>query len=755
MRRGSDDSSDEETKKPRYVINAPAMDTVREVKSKPEEAKKKPKEAQMLPDQGSASAAELKRELGKAGGNPQLMVSILGTLIRKVPENERLEYTLQRARLCLDLQRNDEAIRDLNTVAGVSPIARVLIAKGHLQKEDCLLAAIEFCRAKSLLTTHSTEVEDVGQLITRGMQKVAYSPCFYIAGSNVNCTVGDGTDLAVVKPKWLMELKGRVVCGVACGSFHTIVLVSACVHAGNGCPEGGVRECNGGNDVFGWGLNRSGQVLGYQTSENVSKPTVVGLLVGRKALAVSAAGDLSCALLASGEVAVWGYSPRMGDNHFVILQERVTGALAAGHDFLLASKGSTLCFWGVLHSSDTVILESPLDGAMTHFEVRGEITNIAAGVSHALIQTFEGDVYAIGSGPAGQLGLGRDTVSISTPTKVPLRDSIQSLHCGPHLSIALSPDTAFLWGQTDPTLSSTRNLHSDADWSPTYITLQSDSPLEEVAIGAHELLARDQAGHIYMRELAYAKRIRDPHPHFSSIADIRKLASGKSMQCVVTSVFLPELCKIAEYPEEAVSGEPFMMTIELRDQFGLVSPPTTHLHFVYKKEDIVSDTRVPFTSSSDISYTSEYKAVPETKTVVVAMTPMGYGQMSLHVYINEGEVMNSPARINILPSPEEAKRGEEDEEMRRLEMEARMRAMESARKAEAEKAAAQQMAEEEAAKRRNETSKRAQEALKSQRDRDAQEKKRLEEERKARLDLKTGGGFDLDKARSSDKRKRK
>jgi len=751
MRRAeSDDSSDEETKKPRYKITAPTMDSTSEPKAKSEEVKKKAKDA-MLPDQGAASAAELKRELGKAAANPQLMVSILGTLIRKLPEGEKVEYTLQRARLCLDLQRNDEAIRDLNTVAAASPLARVLTAKAFLQKDDCLAAAIEYFRARALLQASGPEAEDVGKLVARGMQKLTYSPCFYIAGSNVNCTLGDGTDLAATKPKALAELKGRVVCGVACGSFHTIVLVSGCTHAGlpGGCSEGGVRECNGGNDVFGWGANRSGQVLGFQTAEPISKPTVIGLLIGRKAHAISAAAELSCALLASGEVAVWGYSPRLGDTHFLILQERVTGAIAAGQDFILASKGNTLCFWGSLHSGDNVLLESPADGAMTHFEVRGEITSIAAGTAHALIQTFEGDVYVLGSGQTGQLGLGRDTLSVTTPTKVPVRDTIVSLSCGPQLSLALSQDTAFIWGQTD------RNSHLETDWTPSYVTLQSDSPLEEVAIGAHELLARDQSGHVFIRELAYAKRIRDPNPHFSSLLDVRKLASGKSMHCVVTSVFLPELCKVAECPEEAVSKEPFMMTIELRDQFGLVSPANTHMHFVYKQEETESDRRIPYNTISDIPFSSEYKAVPQTKTVVIAMTPLGYGQLCLHVYINEGEVMNSPVRIVVRPSPEEMQQAQEEEELRRAEMEARARSQNSARKTEEEKAEAKRLAEEEASKRRSETSKRAQDALKSQRERDAQEKKRQEEERKARLDIKTGGGFDLDKAKSADRRKRK
>jgi hypothetical protein len=436
------------------------VDSMSEPKARTEEVKKKAKDA-MLPDQGAASAAELKRELGKAAGNPQLMVSILGTLIRKLPENEKLEYTLQRARICLDLQRNDEAIRDLNTVAGASPLARVLISKAFLQKDEYLAAAIEYFRARALLSASSTEAEDVGKLVARGMQKVTYQPCFYIAGSNVNCTIGDGTDLAAVKPKALAELKGRVICGIACGSFHTVALVSACTHTGlpGGCPEGGVRECNGGMDVFAWGANRSGQVLGFQTSEPISKPTTVGLLVGRKALAISAAAELSCALLTSGEVAVWGYSPRMGESHFLILPERVTGAVSAGQDFILASKGNTLCFWGSLHSGDNVVLESPADGAMTHFQLRGEVISIAAGISHALILTFDGDVYALGSGQAGQLGLGRDTLSVNVPTKVQIRDTIVSLSCGPLLSLALSQDTAFIWGQTDQTDPHNRNPH--------------------------------------------------------------------------------------------------------------------------------------------------------------------------------------------------------------------------------------------------------------------------------------------------------
>ena len=450
MRRADSDSSDEEERKPRYKINAQLVDYMIDHKASPaEEAKKKAKDAQMLPDQGAASVAELKRELQKAAGNAQLSVSILGTLLRKAPEGEKAEIALQRARLCLDLQRNDEAIKDLATL-GNNPVARMLTAKAYMQKDEEVGAAIEYSRARALLPGPTTESEDIGKLINRRMAKLAWTPCFYIAGSNVNFTVGDGTENAVIKPKALVELKGRVISGVACGSFHTIVLVSGCVHAINaaGCPDGGLRECNGGNDVFGWGANRSGQVLGFQTADPIVHPSAVPFLIGRKAFAIAAGAELSCAILSTGEVAVWGYSPLMGEAHYKFLQERVTGAIAAGMDFIVASKGNVLCVWGVMHAGDTVAVESPQSGAMATFSVKTEITQLAAGNSHAIALTIDGDVYTIGCGPVGQLGLGRDTKSVSTPTKVPVRDTIISLGSGPGLSFAMSGDTAFIWGQT-------------------------------------------------------------------------------------------------------------------------------------------------------------------------------------------------------------------------------------------------------------------------------------------------------------------
>lgn len=266
----------------------------------------------------------------------------------------------------------------------------------------------------------------------------------------------------------------------------------------------------------------------------------------------------------------------------------------------------------------------------------------------------------------------------------------------------------------------------------------------------------DQSGHIFVRELSYAKRIRDPHPHFSLIRDARRLASGKSMHCVVTSVFLPDLCKVVECPEEVMARDPFTLTVELRDQFGLVSPATTHLHFVFKRgEEPDTSRRMPFNSETDMPYMSEYKCVPDAKTVVVSMTPMLHGTFQMHVFINEGELLNSPVRLVVTPTPEQQQQSEEEELARLAALEARKVRELTNKQKEEEKAAALKQAEEEAARRKADTSKRAQEALKSQRERDQLEKKRAEEERKAKMELKTGGGFDLDKAKSAKRGKRK
>ena len=86
-----------------------------------------------------------------------------------------------------------------------------------------------------------------------------------MTGSNVNGTLGIGTeDDSSSKVHQLYQFNNRKIFQVALGDFHTLVIASGCT-----CFDPvrdyrclGQLECNGGSDLYAWGLNMHGQVNG-------------------------------------------------------------------------------------------------------------------------------------------------------------------------------------------------------------------------------------------------------------------------------------------------------------------------------------------------------------------------------------------------------------------------------------------------------------------------------------------------------------
>jgi tetratricopeptide (TPR) repeat protein len=275
MRRNSSD----EERIPRYRINPDAIDNMLEegdedykvlsaraiAKLKGESNKKLA--YPMIPGQSMASVSDLKRELEKARDNIPLTVSLLNTLIDKLPREEKSTYLKQKIKICIDQNRLTEAEEDLRNLLQIEPMgeSRLILARVLAQRKETLKALIEYLRGCSFAQNdlHTNELQ---RMIHQSLTKVSTFNSLHSWGSNINSTVGDGTEDTSRKPKHIQELKGRVVLDVACGSFHTLCLVSNCLHlmVGEECKEG-LQHCNGGTDVLVWGANESGQCLGYAT----------------------------------------------------------------------------------------------------------------------------------------------------------------------------------------------------------------------------------------------------------------------------------------------------------------------------------------------------------------------------------------------------------------------------------------------------------------------------------------------------------
>lgn len=77
----------------------------------------------------------------------------------------------------------------------------------------------------------------------------------------------------------LTELANRRLLSFCVGDHHSLVVASGCSHVdvlrGDAKKCSGVLECNGGPDVFAWGLNKHGQVNCGVPTEEVRSPTIV------------------------------------------------------------------------------------------------------------------------------------------------------------------------------------------------------------------------------------------------------------------------------------------------------------------------------------------------------------------------------------------------------------------------------------------------------------------------------------------------
>lgn len=103
------------------------------------------------------------------------------------------------------------------------------------------------------------------------------------------------------------------------------------------------------------------------------------------------------------------------------LQELPTGRIrkisAAGYVILALTEGHDLYAWGG-HPGRPALLEDLSADPMPIVIEESDIVDCAAGESHLIVLTSDGDVYVIGSNTNGQLGLPVDEAK--SWTKVPL-----------------------------------------------------------------------------------------------------------------------------------------------------------------------------------------------------------------------------------------------------------------------------------------------------------------------------------------------
>jgi alpha-tubulin suppressor-like RCC1 family protein len=254
-------------------------------------------------------------------------------------------------------------------------------------------------------------------------------------GYNAYGELGDGTTTNRNTPVSVVGLSNAVA--ISTGDLHTCALLSD-----------GTAKC--------WGSNAYGQLgvdpitYGTQSSTPVS---VVGL---SNAIAITAGGYHTCALLSSGSVKCWGwnYYGQLGDgtNTWKSTPVSVYGlsnvvSISGGkyHTCALLSDGTVKC-WG--YNADGELGDGTATNRYTPVSVSGLSNAIAisAGDYHTCALLKDGTVKCWGYNAYGELGDGT-TTNRYTPVSVSGLSNVVSISAGGfHTCALLSDGTAKCWG---------------------------------------------------------------------------------------------------------------------------------------------------------------------------------------------------------------------------------------------------------------------------------------------------------------------
>jgi cysteine-rich repeat protein len=261
-------------------------------------------------------------------------------------------------------------------------------------------------------------------------------------GANANGQLGDGSTIDRLAPVDVTGISSGAAT-VATGAFHACALMA-----------GGGVKC--------WGLNSSGQ-LGDGTSTNRRTPVdVTGL--GSAAVAVSAGGYHTCAVLDTGEVQCWGMNlfGELGDGTSASSSRPVTAfgitsgavAVSAGgfHTCALLGTGAARC-WGLNGNGQVGDGSTEMrNAAVQVLGLTSGVAQVSTGAFHSCARTVSGGLLCWGDGSGGKLGNGSTSQSTSPVDVTGLSSGAAFLSTGisyAHTCAALDTGAARCWGANE------------------------------------------------------------------------------------------------------------------------------------------------------------------------------------------------------------------------------------------------------------------------------------------------------------------
>jgi alpha-tubulin suppressor-like RCC1 family protein len=282
--------------------------------------------------------------------------------------------------------------------------------------------------------------------------------------------------------------------------------------------------------LFGWGINRTGQLgdARYYHGRNIPYDiSVFGELPHKKIVSVATGVTFTVALDDQGNAYAWGYG-RFDKNAFMpgVVKLGIK-ALAAGdlHYSLLKTDGTVYAesrvfpeygswqnyltdivdmaagpkYTLLLKSDGTVYLWVTWRFSSEVKKVEGltDIVAVAAGYSHHLALKADGTVYAWGLGDYGQLGNGifyPPSTRLEVPMQIPGLTGVKAIAAGIDHSLALKADgTAYAWG-----LNNAGQL-GNGSFTNSAVPVQVNglSGIREISSGRNHSLALLTNGNIY------------------------------------------------------------------------------------------------------------------------------------------------------------------------------------------------------------------------------------------------------------------
>eukprot|EP00753_Platysulcus_tardus_P014506 PLAT4383.2.p1 GENE.PLAT4383.2~~PLAT4383.2.p1 ORF type:complete len:552 (+),score=129.47 PLAT4383.2:26-1681(+) len=241
---------------------------------------------------------------------------------------------------------------------------------------------------------------------------VAEDGSLFMFGGGMYGKLGLGNERGHSTPCLVESLIGRVVTAVACGSRHTVVL----------CDD---------HTVYTWGDKENGVTGHPDTDGHQYLPRRVEALRDVKATQISACGFHTAALTDGGQVYAWGEGKfgrlGLGSERNQLLPARLDSLVGhhvvhvscgGFHTAAITDLGETFTWGGGEHGQlghgDRVNRMSPYMVAALRDKTVAQIT---CGWSHTVALTDSGEVYTWGNGDHGKLGHG-DCMKVTLPQRV-------------------------------------------------------------------------------------------------------------------------------------------------------------------------------------------------------------------------------------------------------------------------------------------------------------------------------------------------